>query len=844
MLIPCLTFHKNEQNIRRVQMPSLQREIRFHNIVTMIFQFNFGITIFSIFLETNFALNCLEKAVRFCQCKEDGRTYVVNCSHNGLKSIPKNIPIRTTHLYLDNNNIKILENESFKQGNRGFSHLVTLSIKRNKLEKIESAAFRGLPNLKELNLYNNSLEKETSLPKLVFKSVNKSLKMLDIRLNLMNPNIELVNYPKSVSELHNLVELRIDCLTNKSLPVEYSSLKHLQTLIFGGGRWNVKMLHQNMFVAISKLRVTKIDLTGLYISMIFEKTFSSLKSLNWLDLSNNPRLNLSMKNFSASLNETSITKLSLNNTGIGTASQNASTLLRYFCNLPLKELTLDHNRINRMDPVFKECFLDMEVLSFGDNYLLITSEFVYDTIYGLPNLIGFNLTWQRQSNSMAKTSYGKLKTVFKNKSNGKRGICEKGMSCPLILPPKLQWVDISHHGFYFVVIPQSVILTNSSLKSIGASNCGIQTMKLPVYCPPDRNIKIHIERLDVSNNGLQCVNATSFDQKVTKCDWKSVKYVNFRNNQLGNIETNTCNRDRNNIVGFLRPLTGLKTLDLAMNMFESTDRLHDLEYLTNLEVLDLSHNGFQNFTLRWSSFTSLMKLNLSYNNLRCLSQKTMSELRTLQKLHPSHIEIDLTGNPLSCNCECYTFFQWMSTTEIILTNNNTYQCVFDNGKKAILSPIESIISQLFSQCFSPTWLGIYIGTEASVLVLITVFCLVYRMRHEMWYMYLRIKLNRQKLTALLNQKNYKYTAFVSCDHRDAKYFIIKRFLPNLETPQTNFKFCIAQRDFVVGATIIGNIMAAMHNSQKIIFIISQYFLTSKWCKEELIIAHQVNYIYI
>ena len=353
-----------------------------------------------------------------------------------------------------------------------------------------------------------------------------------------------------------------------------------------------------------------------------------------------------------------------------------------------------------------------------------------------------------------------------------------------------------------------------------------------------------MERLDASNNGLECLNATVFDKNVTNCDWSSLKYFNLRNNQLGNIAANTCNRDKENIVGFLTPLTRLKVLDLAMNMLECTEKLRHLEYLTNLKVLDLSHNRFQNFTLSLNSFTSLTKLNLSYNNLRCLSQKTMSELTTLQKLHSSFIEIDLTGNLLSCNCECYTFFQWMSKTKVILTSSNTYQCVFGNGRKEILSSIQSVISELFSQCYSSRWLEIYIGTEALVLVLITVFCLAYRMRHEIRYMYLRIKLNRQKLALLLNQKNYKYTAFVSCDHRDAKYFIIKRFLPNLETPQTHFKFCIAQRDFVVGATIIGNIMAAMHNSRKIIFIISQYFLSSKWCKEELFIAHQVNYIYL
>ena len=797
----------------------------------MIFQFNSVIAVIFIFFETNFALNCSEKTIKFCRCNEDDRTYVVDCSHIKLKSIPKNIPIRTTHLYLDDTNIKILENGSFHHGNRGLPHLVTLSIKRSKLKKIEPAAFHWLPNLKELNLYNR-LEKETSLPKSVFKSLNKSLKMLDIRINLMNPNIDLVNYPKAVADLHNLEELRMDCLTNKSLPAEYSSLNHLQRLIFGGGRWNVRILHQKMFAAISKLRVTKIDLNGLYTSMIFEKTFSGLYSLNWLDLSNNPKLSLSMKNFAASLNETSVTKLNLNNTGLGTASQNASTMLRLFCNLPLKELTLDHNYIYKLDPLFKECFRTLEVVAFGDNYVLLTGGFVSDSLWGLPNLIGYNLSWQVKANGMVRTRYRQFegKSLFiKNKYNSIS--CMIGMTCPILMPQRLEWIDISHHGFYLVTVPQGIILTNTSLKSGFASNCGIQTVKLPVYCPPGWNIKIHVEMVDVSNNGLQCVNATTFDKNVTNCDWRSVKYVNLRNNQLGNTDTNTCNHDRNNIVGFLRPLTDIKTLDLAMNMFKNTYRLRDLEYLTNLEILDLSHNRFQNYTINLRSFTSLAKLNLSYNNLRCLSQKTMSELTSLQKLHPWYIKIDLTGNLLSCNCECFTFFQWMSTTKVVLTKNNTYQCVFDNGTKEMLSSIESIISQLFSQCYSPRWLTIYIGTEALVLVLITVFCLVYRMRHEIRYMYLRIKLNRQKLTVLLNQKGYKYTAFVSCDHRDAKYFIIKRVLPNLETPQTNFKFCIAQRDFVVGTTIIGNIIAAMHNSRKIIFIISQYFLTSKWCKE-------------
>ena len=626
-----------------------------------------------MFSGSNLSLNCSRKAIQSCQCEEDGDKYEVYCSNLGLKSVPKNIPIQTTHPYLDDNNIKILKNGSFSLGKRGLPYLVLLSVKRNNMEKIQPATFHWIPNLKELILYNNSLEKENSLPMLLFQPLKMSLKVLDIRINLMNPIIDLLNYPKSVAELYNLKELRMDCLTNKSLPAEYSSLKHLQTLNFGGGRKNIIRLHQEMFAAILELNVTKIDLTGLYIRMIGEKTFSGLKFLNWLDLSNNPDLSLSMKIFAASLNETSVTKLNLNNTGIGNASQSASILLRYFCHLPLKELTLDHNYINLMDPVFMKCFPDVKILSLGDNYLLITREFIYDTMYGLPNLIGFNLTWQRKANLMANMNHEELKTVFENKYNGRPSLCLKGMACPIAFSPNLEWVDLSHHGLYLTTFPEAVLVTNTSLKSLGVSQCGISTLKLPIYCPSDWHIKIHLERLDFSNNGLQCINATVFDQNFTNCDWNSFKYFNLRNNQLGNIDTNTCNHNRTNVVGFLRPLKSLKVIDLAMNMFAHSERLRDLKYLTNLTDLDLSHNEFKNFTLGLSSFTSLTKLNLSYNNLRCLSQKTTRELTTLQTLHPWVIEIDLTGNLLSCSCECYNFIQWMSTTRVVFTKSNMSQ---------------------------------------------------------------------------------------------------------------------------------------------------------------------------
>ena len=119
---------------------------------------------------------------------------------------------------------------------------------------------------------------------------------------------------------------------------------------------------------------------------------------------------------------------------------------------------------------------------------------------------------------------------------------------------------------------------------------------------------------------------------------------------------------------------------------------------------------------------------------------------------------------------------------------------------------------------------------------------VMRARHTiicLLNVYLRLSALEEKKNTD-NKSKYAFSAFVSCDHRDAKYFVYRKLLPNLETEESKLKFCIAQRNFLVGATIIDNIIRAISKSRKIIFVVSQYFLTSKWCQEELLIAHQVS----
>ena len=432
-----------------------------------------------------------------------------------------------------------------------------------------------------------------------------------------------------------------------------------------------------------------------------------------------------------------------------------------------------------------------------------------------------------------------------NDSNSQGAVdesCDKHMVCPLIFPPKLQWLDLTQSGLGIKQFPELVLLRNSTLKSVDLSYNGLHFIEQPIYCLKTNTSSVvpEIETINFNNNALQCITSDF----LRHCDWSSIKQIFMRNNKLGQIEENICNRDDNNIFGFAKPAINLEVLDLAGNQIENGNLFSDGRYFIKLKEVDLSFNGFSNFYMALQNKTGLHKLNLSNNNIGCLSVSTIKELNTLQNKKPGHdkIVVDLSGNLLSCSCECFEFFQWMMKTKVTLTGMKRYQCKFNDGRKKSLNELAFVVVELESNCFGTRWFKICVALEMFIYILITVWCVFYRRRYDIKYFFLKIRLNRQKLRRILDVQNYTYSAFVSCDHRDAKYFVYRKLLPNLETTETRLKFCIAQRNFLVGVTILDNIMRAINKSRKVMFIVSEYFLESKWCREELMIAHQVSIV--
>ena len=196
------------------------------------------------------------------------------------------------------------------------------------------------------------------------------------------------------------------------------------------------------------------------------KHFSSLSSLRQLDLSNNPNIYINLGNIAGSLRKTSIRILRLNNTGIGNPPNPTSILIK-FCNLSLEELTLDNNFIHHLGPIFRDCFPNMRILSLADNYLL-TNLHVIRNIMFLENLVGLNFSYQNTL-SHSRPNENRYDRLVLSRRKREEHMCMKDMACPLVPPPNLLWIDLSHSGLFTVNVPKIVLLSNSTLKYFKAS---------------------------------------------------------------------------------------------------------------------------------------------------------------------------------------------------------------------------------------------------------------------------------------------------------------------------------------------------------------------------------------
>ena len=181
----------------------------------------------------------------------------------------------------------------------------------------------------------------------------------------------------------------------------------------------------------------------------------------------------------------------------------------------------------------------------------------------------------------------------------------------------------------------------------------------------------------------------------------NLEYINLSYNHI-----NTINPDA------FRYLPSLLTIDLSFNnlnempgledTFKSLFRLNEnltsidlssngLSYLpdksflsnANLVEIRLSQNSFKQLSLDVSNLHKLELLDLRYNDIQYLDERSRQKVEFLNNKHQNGLQLGqnntqlqllLEGNPFTCKCEALPFLQWFVTSPIF---NSSYTCDID-----------------------------------------------------------------------------------------------------------------------------------------------------------------------
>ena len=164
-------------------------------------------------------------------------------------------------------------------------------------------------------------------------------------------------------------------------------------------------------------------------------------------------------------------------------------------------------------------------------------------------------------------------------------------------------------------------------------------------------------------------------------------------------------------------------------------------------------------------------------------------------------------------------------------------CTFSNSTQGSFAKLTEIIGNLEKECAS--YIGIIIACVIAVSMVLMTICggVIYRYRWRIRYLYYMAKRSYRGNTRAQygNYRDiFRFDAFVSYS-TDDRQFAVHEMKRKIED-QTDLKLCFHERDFLPGYDIAENIANAIHDSRKVVCIVSNNFLRSEWCMYEFNMA--------
>ncbi|XP_018413434.1 PREDICTED: toll-like receptor 2 isoform X2 [Nanorana parkeri] len=336
---------------------------------------------------------------------------------------------------------------------------------------------------------------------------------------------------------------------------------------------------------------------------------------------------------------------------------------------------------------------------------------------------------------------------------------------------------------------------------------------------------------------------TCIDSKVflMPCNFsrsfKMLEYLDLSGNLLTDLllESTSCFYD-----GF-GAWPSLKTLNVSKNRLLSLPKVAEaLVHVPSLTSIDLSQNRFSSSALplcRWPA--RLKSLNISNCQIRHISNCIPV---TLEQLDVSFNNLEVFIFALPYLKELYISDNRLTklpadahlpSLNLLIIQTNRLIDFFQSDLTVRGNQIDKANLPLL-MCHKTLVVTL---TCIILILLITIVLVLCHYFHVVWYVKMTwawLKAKRRPLKVL--DREILYDAYVSYSERDSEW-VENMMLPLLENAEPSFKICFHKRDFVPGKAIIDNIIDAMEKSYKTLFILSEHFVQSEWCKYELEFSH-------
>ncbi|XP_050393871.1 toll-like receptor 4 [Patella vulgata] len=390
-------------------------------------------------------------------------------------------------------------------------------------------------------------------------------------------------------------------------------------------------------------------------------------------------------------------------------------------------------------------------------------------------------------------------------------VYSKDLEPPLVFPPNLKILRIQYYDLAYQVT--KIALGPNSLK-----NVDLRGNVLSRWIGPISGVE-NITDLNLSQNFCLKIYPEFFD------NFTSLQTLEM---SLNNLQLSLA-MDGNGSI--FKSLSSLVNISLAENKLRYLPE-NVFIGLKKCQFLNLSHNLLDHRVfISLQLMNNLQYVNFSHNHIDWFHSTFRKQLEMAGQ-RSGNLTVDLTDNPLMCDCDNYYFLQWLvSTPYVQFYNIDQYECYFTNGTRTYLSQSEQIFAQLSKTCHSITGQIITVCCCILGILSLVLGAFVYRFRWKLRYLYY---FRNSKTIRHQTDDDFEYDAFISYSD-DASLFVDQTMKSKVEQ-EAGLKLCLHNRDFLPSLTIAEGIVTAVKSSRKTVLVMSPDFIKSYWCLYEMNMA--------